>query len=66
LLGPCRFIFASRLLFGLTSPELIGDVLRELAPILLLAVAGGQIRPVIDSRFAVQDAPGASLAARSS
>ncbi len=43
--------------FGFTPPELIGDLLRELAPILLPGVANGQIHPVIDSRFAFQDAP---------
>jgi NADPH:quinone reductase-like Zn-dependent oxidoreductase len=37
--------------FGFTDPDQIGDLLLALAPVLMPAVAAGEIRPVISARF---------------
>jgi hypothetical protein len=37
--------------FGFTNPDQIGDLLLALAPVLMPAVAAGEIRPVISTRF---------------
>lgn len=45
--------------YGLTPPEVIGDLFAGVVTDLMDAVATGQIRSIVDSEFAFEDAPNA-------